>query len=186
PSGAFAVLPVNHETTFELVRDNRLPVVSFTGSGAAGWSVADCAPRKHTVLELGGNAAAVVLADWTDLDGAAQRIATFGTYQAGQSCLTVQRVVVQREIAAEFVDALAAAVRALSTGDPYNPDVRVGPVVDEETAQRTTSSIRAAVEAGATLRSGGTRARTTVEPTLVRDLPAGRQLGHGEAAAPGH
>src|SRR5699024_5270884 len=184
PHGSFAVLPVDDETTFDLVRDSRLPVVSFTGSGTVGWSIADYAPRKHTVLELGGNAAAVVLSDWTDLDSAAQRIATFGTYQAGQSCLAVQRVVVQREIAAEFVDKLAAAVRALSTGDPYDPDVRVGPVVDEETAQRITSSIEAAVEAGATLLSGGTREGTTVEPTLLRDVPSDSEMWQREVYGP--
>jgi len=184
PHGSFAVLPVDHETTFDLVRDSRFPVVSFTGSGTVGWSIADYAPRKHTVLELGGNAAAVVLSDWTDLDSAAQRIATFGTYQAGQSCLAVQRVVVQREIAAEFVDKLTAAVRALSTGDPYDPDVRVGPVVDEETAQRITSSIQAAVEAGATLLNGGTREGTTVEPTLLRDVPPEHEVWQREVFGP--
>src|SRR5699024_4506541 len=113
-----------------------------------------------------------------------QRIATFGTYQTGQSCLTVQRVVVQREIAAEFVHALAAAVRALSTGDPNKQNVRVGPVVDEETAQRITSSIEAAVEAGATLLSGGTREGTTVEPTLLRDVPSDSEMWQREVYGP--
>lgn len=169
--GAFSVLPIGDDTTAGLVRDSRLPVVSFTGSASVGWSIADNAARKHTVLELGGNAAAVVLADWTDLAGAAQRIATFGTYQAGQSGIAVQRVVVQREVATEFIAELTDAVRALPTGDPYDPAVRVGPVVDDAAAERITSWVDAAVDAGATLLTGGGREGPTVEPTLLRDVP---------------
>lgn len=170
PSGTFSVLPTGDEAASILVRDPRLPVVSFTGSGPVGWSIADSAARKHTVLELGGNAAAVVLDDWSDLDGAARRIATFGTYQAGQSRIAVQRVIVQRAIAEEFIGKLTDAMRSLPTGDPYDPNVRVGPVVDEDAAQRVESWINAAVDAGATLLTGGTREGATVEPTLLRDV----------------
>lgn len=146
PEGAFSVLPLGNEETRKLVADPRLPVVSFTGSGPVGWSLADAAPRKHVVLELGGNAAAVVLGDWPDLPGAAERIATFGNYQAGQSCIAVQRVIVERSVADEFVPALVSAVKALRTGDPYDATVDVGPVVDE--ARRETDH-------GLDFRSGG-------------------------------
>lgn len=184
PAGAFSVLPAGNEATSGLVRDHRLPVVSFTGSGPVGWSIADDAPRKHTVLELGGNAAAVVLADWPDTDSAAQRIATFGTYQAGQSCIAVQRVVVQREIAEEFIGKLTDAMRALSTGDPYDPEVRVGPVVDEDTARRIETWINAAVEQGATLLTGGTREGATVAPTLLGDVPRDSDVWANEVFGP--
>ncbi|MEC3982031.1 aldehyde dehydrogenase family protein, partial [Amycolatopsis sp. H20-H5] len=136
PEGAFSVLPLGNEETAALVADPRLPVVSFTGSGPVGWSLADAAPRKHVVLELGGNAAAVVLRDWPDPEGAAQRIATFGNYQAGQSCIAVQRVIVEREVADELLPALLEAVQAQRTGDPYDTTVDVGPVVDEAAAER--------------------------------------------------
>ncbi|MTD56287.1 aldehyde dehydrogenase family protein [Amycolatopsis pithecellobii] len=172
PEGAFSVLPLGNAETSALVADPRLPVVSFTGSGPVGWSLADAAPRKHVVLELGGNAAAVVLGDWPDLPGAAARIATFGNYQAGQSCIAVQRVIVERSVADEFVPALLDAVRAQKTGDPYDTTVDVGPVVDEAAAERIVGWIDEAVTSGAKVLTGGARKGTTVEPTLLTDVPA--------------
>lgn len=171
PEGAFSVLPLGNEATAALVADPRLPVVSFTGSGPVGWSLAEAAPRKHVVLELGGNAAAVVLGDWPDLPGAAARIATFGNYQAGQSCIAVQRVIVERSVADEFVPALLDAVRALRTGDPYDTTVDVGPVVDEAAAKRIVTWVDEAVSAGAKVLTGGSRDGATVEPTLLTDVP---------------
>ncbi|WP_158881131.1 aldehyde dehydrogenase family protein [Amycolatopsis anabasis] len=171
PEGSFSVLPLGNAETSALVTDPRLPVVSFTGSGPVGWSLADAAPRKHVVLELGGNAAAVVLADWPDIPGAARRIATFGNYQAGQSCIAVQRVLVERSVADEFVPALTEAVRAQRTGDPYDTEVDVGPVVDEAAAERIVAWIGEAVDAGARILTGGSREGATVEPTLLADVP---------------
>jgi acyl-CoA reductase-like NAD-dependent aldehyde dehydrogenase len=172
PEGAFSVLPLGNEETAALVADPRLPVVSFTGSGPVGWSLAEAAARKHVVLELGGNAAAVVLGDWPDLPGAAARIATFGNYQAGQSCIAVQRVIVERSVAGEFVPALLEAVRGLKTGDPYDTTVDVGPVVDEAAAQRIVAWVDEAVSGGAKVLTGGSREGATVEPTLLTDVPA--------------
>jgi acyl-CoA reductase-like NAD-dependent aldehyde dehydrogenase len=171
PAGAFSVLPVGNEETAKLVRDPRLPVVSFTGSGPVGWSLMDAAPRKHFVLELGGNAAAVVCADWPDLDFAAQRIATFGNYQAGQSCIAVQRVIVDRSIAEEFIGKLVDAVRALRDGDPHDPDVEVGPVVDAAAAARIVEWVEEATSRGAKLLVGGGREGTSVQPTVLLDAP---------------
>jgi acyl-CoA reductase-like NAD-dependent aldehyde dehydrogenase len=172
PEGAFSVLPLGNAETAALVADPRLPVVSFTGSGPVGWSLAEAAARKHVVLELGGNAAAVVLGDWPDLPGAAARIATFGNYQAGQSCIAVQRVIVERSVAGEFVPALLEAVRGLKTGDPYDTTVEVGPVVDEAAAQRIVAWVDEAVSGGAKVLTGGSREGATVEPTLLTDVPA--------------
>ncbi|TNC28758.1 aldehyde dehydrogenase family protein [Amycolatopsis alkalitolerans] len=171
PEGAFSVLPLGNEETARLVEDPRLAVVSFTGSGPVGWSLAESAARKHVVLELGGNAAAVVLGDWPDLPGAAARIATFGNYQAGQSCIAVQRVIVERSVSDEFVPALLDAVRALKTGDPYDATIDVGPVVDEAAAKRIVSWIDEAVAGGAKVLTGGSREGASVEPTLLTDVP---------------
>lgn len=184
PEGAFSVLPLGNEQTAELVADPRLPVVSFTGSGAVGWSIAGSAARKHVVLELGGNAAAVVLADWPDLDTAAERIARFGNYQAGQSCIAVQRVIVQRAIADDFVGKLTEAVRGQRTGDPYDTEVSVGPVVDEAAAERIESWVHDAVERGARLLAGGSREGTTVAPTLLTDVPADADVSGQEVFGP--
>lgn len=95
PEGAWSVLTVSNEKASEMVQDPRLPVVSFTGSVPVGWAIRDRVPRKHVTLELGGNAAVVVCEDWSDEAGqdfAAERIARFSMYQAGQSCIAVQRV----------------------------------------------------------------------------------------------
>ncbi|WP_191844663.1 aldehyde dehydrogenase family protein, partial [Catellatospora chokoriensis] len=97
PAGMFSVVPVPNERAAALVADPRLPVVSFTGSGPVGASIQAAVPHKHVTLELGGNAAAVVCGDYADLDWAAQRIALFSNYQAGQSCIAVQRVIVHRD-----------------------------------------------------------------------------------------
>jgi acyl-CoA reductase-like NAD-dependent aldehyde dehydrogenase len=184
PEGAFSVLPVENDDTAMLVRDERLPVVSFTGSGPVGWSLMDAAPRKHFVLELGGNAAAVVCADWPDLDFAAQRIAMFGNYQAGQSCIAVQRVLVDRAVADEFIPKLVDAVRDLRTGDPHDPDVDVGPVVDEAAAERIAQWIGEATSRGAKLLTGGGRDGTNVEPAVVLDAPRDSRIWAEEVFGP--
>jgi acyl-CoA reductase-like NAD-dependent aldehyde dehydrogenase len=184
PAGAFSVLPLGNAETGALVADPRLPVVSFTGSGPVGWSLAEAAPRKHIVLELGGNAAAVVLGDWPDLPGAAARIATFGNYQAGQSCISVQRVIVERSAADEFVPALLEAVRAQRTGDPYDTTVDVGPVVDEAAAKRIVTWIDEAVAGGAKVLTGGSREGATVEPTLLTDVPVTAKAWADEVFGP--
>lgn len=184
PAGAISVLPVGNEETRALVRDPRLPVVSFTGSGPVGWSIADAAPRKQVVLELGGNAAAVVCADWPDLDFAASRIATFSNYQAGQSCIAVQRVLVDRSVAESFLPKLLSAVASLRTGDPHDPDVDVGPMVDEPAAERVEDWITEAVDAGARVLIGGKRVGATIEPTVLADVPPDAKVWADEVFGP--
>jgi acyl-CoA reductase-like NAD-dependent aldehyde dehydrogenase len=171
PEGAFSVLPVRGGDMKSLVSDERLPVISFTGSTGVGWSLMDAAPRKHVVMELGSNSAAIVCGDWADLDHAASRIATFGNYQAGQSCIAVQRVIVHRSVAEEFVPKLVAAVGALKTGDPHDPEVEVGPLIDEDNAVRVKEWIDEAVSLGAKLHVGGGRSGTSIEPTVLADVP---------------
>ncbi|CCH35066.1 aldehyde dehydrogenase family protein [Actinosynnema sp. NPDC047251] len=184
PEGVFSVLPVRGADMKALVTDERLPVISFTGSTSVGWSLTDDAPRKHVLMELGSNSAAIVCPDWPDLDRAASRIATFGNYQAGQSCIAVQRVIVHQDVAEEFVPKLVAAVRALRTGDPHDPEVEVGPLIDEDNARRVEQWVAEAVSAGATLLVGGGRDGTTVQPTVVRDVPASANLWRDEVFGP--
>jgi acyl-CoA reductase-like NAD-dependent aldehyde dehydrogenase len=171
PAGAWSVLPVPNETAAELVTDPRLPVVSFTGSGPVGWGIRDRVPRKHVTLELGGNAGAVVCADWPDLDWAAERIATFAMYQGGQSCISVQRVYVQQEVYQEVVDRVVAHVRKLGTGDPTDPATDVGPLINEQAAQRVQGWVADAVAAGAKALAGGERCGAAVSPTVLVDVP---------------
>lgn len=187
PEGSWSVLPVPNEAMPTLVRDERLPVISFTGSVPVGWSLRDAAPRKHVTLELGGNGAAIVLADYAeeaDLDWAAQRIATFSNYQAGQSCISVQRVIAEAPVYDRLVPKVVAAVEALVTGDPADEATDVGPMISEEAAQRVESWVDDAVRAGARVLTGGTRERATYAPTVVADVPADAKLNREEVFGP--
>ncbi|GLZ42064.1 aldehyde dehydrogenase family protein [Actinokineospora sp. NBRC 105648] len=184
PEGAFSVLPVRGSAMAALVEDPRLPVISFTGSTGVGWGIMRSAPGKHVVMELGSNSAAIICPDWTDLDWAASRIATFGNYQAGQSCISVQRVVVHRSLAEEFIPKLVSAVEALKTGDPHDPSVDVGPLIDEGNAERVADWIDEAVGAGAQLLTGGKRTGATVAPTVLSGVPATAKVSCEEVFGP--
>ncbi|GIJ51070.1 aldehyde dehydrogenase [Virgisporangium aliadipatigenens] len=171
PAGMFSILPVPNDRAPGLVADPRLPVVSFTGSGPVGWQIRDAVPRKHVTLELGGNAAAVVCADWTDFEWAASRIATFSNYQAGQSCIAVQRVLIH----AASYDTLAALitekVRGLKDGDPFDEETEVGPMISAAAAERVEAWVAEAVAAGAKVLTGGTRDGARFAPTVLADVP---------------
>jgi acyl-CoA reductase-like NAD-dependent aldehyde dehydrogenase len=174
PPGMFSVVNVENERASTLVRDPRLPVVSFTGSGPVGHALAAEVPGKHVVLELGGNAAVVVCGDFRrpgDLERAADRIAGFATYQAGQSCISVQRVYAVDEVYDGLKAALEKAVAGLATGDPKDPTTHVGPMIDQAAARRVEEWVGEAVAAGATVVVGGDRDGTTYPPTLLEQVP---------------
>ncbi|WP_329364131.1 aldehyde dehydrogenase family protein [Streptomyces sp. NBC_00669] len=187
PEGAWSVLPVPNDRMPELVRDPRLPVISFTGSDTVGYQIMDSVPRKHVTLELGGNAAAVVLADWSseqDLEWAATRIATFANYQAGQSCISVQRVIADAAVYDALAEKVVAKVRAQVTGDPNDAATDVGPLVSEAAAERVEQWVDDAVGKGAKLLTGGTRDGATYAPTVLADLPGDAVLATAEAFGP--
>ncbi|WP_420813685.1 aldehyde dehydrogenase family protein [Planosporangium thailandense] len=174
PAGMVSVINVPDERAPELVADGRLPVVSFTGSGPVGAAIAAAVPHKHVVLELGGNAAAYVAADFDrpgDLDWAAQRIATFANYQAGQSCVGVQRVYADSDVYESLKERLVAAVEALRTGDPNDERTQVGPLINRAAAERVGTWVTEAVAAGARVLTGGVRTGTTYAPTVLEDAP---------------
>jgi glyceraldehyde-3-phosphate dehydrogenase (NADP+) len=187
PPGAFSVLPLPNDRAAALVADPRLPVVSFTGSGPVGAAVRAAVPGKHVTLELGGNAAAVVCADFAgagDLDRAAARIATFGTYQGGQSCISVQRVIVHETLYPAFLPRLLDAVAALRDGDPRDERVDVGPLISTAAARRVEDWVDEAVAAGATLLAGGVRAGAHYAPTVLADVPRQARVHAEEVFGP--
>jgi acyl-CoA reductase-like NAD-dependent aldehyde dehydrogenase len=184
PPRMVSVLPVPNDAMGSLVTDPRLPVISFTGSGPVGWSIQRQAPHKHITLELGGNAAVVVNRDWPDLPGAAARIAVYGNYQAGQSCISVQRVLVHEDVYRTFVDELVAAVGKLPTGDPTADGVQVGPVINDGAAERIVAWVDEARAAGATVLAGGTRDGRTVAPTVLADVPRDTKVTTEEVFGP--
>ncbi|MBB6172977.1 aldehyde dehydrogenase (NAD+) [Nocardiopsis mwathae] len=182
PRGMFSVLPMPNERAAPLITDPRLPVISFTG-GQFGWELQRLAPHKHVTLELGGNAAAVVLAD-ADLDWAARRIALFGNNQAGQVCIGVQRVIVEDAVYDAFVEQLVRRVEELPTGDPRDPATEVGPMIDEAAAERVAGWVEEAVRGGAELLTGGGRDGVTLAPTVLADAPADSRVVREEVFGP--
>ncbi|MGW0467964.1 aldehyde dehydrogenase family protein [Streptomyces sp. NPDC003027] len=187
PAGSWSVLTVPNDRMPALVQDERLPVISFTGSDKVGYAIQQSVPHKHCTLELGGNAAAVVLGDWAseaDLDWAATRIATFSNYQGGQSCISVQRVIADASVYDRLVPKIVAAVEAQGTGDPSDDTTDVGPLVSEDAAKRVESWVDEAVKDGATLLTGGKRDGATYAPTVLADLPAGTTLACEEVFGP--
>ncbi|CAM05188.1 succinate semialdehyde dehydrogenase [Saccharopolyspora erythraea NRRL 2338] len=184
PAGSWSIVTTTNEKAAELVADPRLPVVSFTGSGPVGYGIQAAAPHKHVTLELGGNAAAVVCPDWTDLDFAAERIATFAMYQAGQSCISVQRVFAHRDVYDELVARVVKSVEAQGTGDPRDEATRVGPLIDTAAAERVEQWVDEAVEAGARVLTGGVREGSTYAPTVLADVPADAKVSCEEVFGP--
>lgn len=174
PEGSWSILPVPNERMAALTTDPRLPVISFTGSTVVGELIQGQAPHKHVTLELGGNAAAVVLDDFSDeadLDWAANRIATFANYQGGQSCISVQRVIADRSVYDRLVTKVVDAVNKQGVGAPSDPATDVGPLINEAAAQRVEQWVNEAVDAGAKLLAGGTREGASYAPTVLSEVP---------------
>ncbi|MFE3162495.1 aldehyde dehydrogenase family protein [Streptomyces sp. NPDC059224] len=187
PEGAWSILPVANDRMPALVQDERLPVISFTGSEKVGYAIMDSVPRKHCTLELGGNGAAVVLGDFAsdeDLDHAADRIATFSNYQGGQSCISVQRVIADASVYDRLLPRIVAAVESQVTGDPSDDRTDVGPLVSEDAACRVEAWVDEAVVAGATLHTGGRRDGTSYAPTVLADVPTDTTLACEEVFGP--
>ncbi|HZA60852.1 MAG TPA: aldehyde dehydrogenase family protein [Actinomycetota bacterium] len=166
PGGMLSVLPVSGSRAEAMVRDERFAKVSFTGSGEVGWRLKGIAPKKHFTLELGGNAGVIVHAD-ADLDHAAARIAFGGYYQAGQSCISVQRVLLQSEVHDDFLSRFVKQVEGLKSGDPLDPSTDVGPVIDPGALDRIAAWVEEAVAGGASIVTGGGRRDPFYEPTVL-------------------
>jgi aldehyde dehydrogenase (NAD+) len=166
PPGMFSVLPLASDKAELLVKDRRFAKVTFTGSSPVGWKLKGLDPRKHVTLELGGNAGVIVHSD-ADLDHAAERVAVGGYYQAGQSCIAVQRVLVQAEVHDQFVERLVKHVEGLKVGDPMDPTVDVGPLIDPGALERVAEWVDEAVGSGAEVLTGGKRADPFYPPTVL-------------------
>ncbi|TAJ73965.1 MAG: aldehyde dehydrogenase family protein [Phenylobacterium sp.] len=183
PKGAFSILPAHRDGADLFTTDERLKLLSFTGSPAVGWDLKAKAGKKKVVLELGGNAAVVVDAD-TDLDDAVERIIFGAFYQSGQSCIGVQRIIIHADIYEELRDRLVARTKTLVTGDPREEATFVGPMIDEKEARRLDSWIQAAVADGATLLVGGKREGAMLEATLLEGVGRKAALYAEEAFGP--
>ena len=183
PRGAFSVLPCPRSGAELFTTDERLKLLSFTGSPEVGWDLKARAGKKPVVLELGGNAAVVVEPD-ADLEDAVERIVFGAFYQSGQSCIGVQRVLAHEAAYSELRDRLVEATSALRMGDPKDPETFIGPMISEKEAARLDGWIQQAVAAGATLLCGGRRDGAMLEATLLEDAPGDQAVVCQEAFGP--
>lgn len=183
PEGAFSVLPCHRGGADLFTTDDRLKLLSFTGSPDVGWQLKAKAGKKPVVLELGGNAACVV-DEGTDLDDATARIVFGAYYQSGQSCISVQRIMVHDSLYDEMRDKLTAAVKALPMGDPKDENTFIGPMISEKEATRLHHWVVDAVEKGSTLLCGGERDGAMLQATLLENVAPDLDVNTQEAFGP--
>ena len=183
PANGIAVVPCSVDVARPLVEDDRVKLLTFTGSPAVGWGLKTRAGRKRVTLELGGNAA-VIVNDDADVAYAAERVAWGGFAYAGQACIAVQRVYVHESVYDAFAGELVRRVEALSVGDPLDEATDVGPLIDAGAVDRVEEWIDEAVAAGATVRTGGGREGSLWHPTVLEGVPEDVRANCDELFAP--
>ena len=183
PTGTFSILPCSRDGADLFTTDERLKLLSFTGSPGVGWALKAKAGKKKVILELGGNAACIVDHD-TDIAEAVGRIVIGAFYQSGQSCIGVQRILVHSKIYDTFRDALVKRSKALISGDPKNEDTFIGPMISVKEATRLHGWVEEAIAAGGTLLCGGNREGAMLEATLLENVPKQQTINTHEAFGP--
>ncbi|APD91340.1 aldehyde dehydrogenase family protein [Alteromonas mediterranea] len=183
PKGAFSILPCSRDGADLFTTDERLKLLSFTGSPDVGWALKAKAGKKPVVLELGGNAACVIDED-ADIEDAIERVIVGAYYQSGQSCISVQRLLVHRNIYDEFKTRYVEKVKDLVSGDPSNEDTFIGPMISEGEAERLHSWIEEAKDKGAAVLCGGTRNGAMLDATVMENVPKDCDASAEEAFGP--
>ena len=183
PKGAFSILPCRRDGADLFTTDDRLKLLSFTGSPEVGWALKARAGKKPVVLELGGNAACI-LDEGTDIDDAVARIVFGAYYQSGQSCISVQRIMVHENHYDEVRDKLSAAVNELIHGDPKDENTFIGPMISEKEAVRLHNWVLEAKDAGANILAGGERDGAMLQATLLEHVAPHLSINTQEAFGP--
>jgi acyl-CoA reductase-like NAD-dependent aldehyde dehydrogenase len=183
PKGALSVLPLAGDAAMTLVQDDRLKVLSFTGSAEVGWELKARAGKKRVALELGGNAGCIIHKD-ADVAFAATRCVAGGFSYAGQSCISVQRILVHKDAFDRFLAEFVPKVKALNVGDPALDTTDVGPMIRESDAIRAEAWIREAVDGGAELLCGGRRQGSLLEPAVLTRTQPSQRVNCMEVFAP--
>jgi acyl-CoA reductase-like NAD-dependent aldehyde dehydrogenase len=163
-----------------LVADERVKLISFTGSAEVGWKLAERAARKRVTLEL-GNSTPVIVDETADIEDAAAKLAANAFSFAGQSCISVQRIYVERNVRDAFLAAYLPRVEALKLGDPADEETDLGPVIDEEARGRILAWID---ESGAEVLSGGELEDGLIRPTVLADAPEEARVCREEVFGP--
>jgi acyl-CoA reductase-like NAD-dependent aldehyde dehydrogenase len=183
PAGGYAVVPSATKDAAPLVEDNRIKLLTFTGSPAVGWALKGKAGMKRVTLELGGNAGVIIHED-ADIKYAAERVAWGGFSYAGQSCISVQRVYVSQKVYEDYVDELMPRVQALVVGDPLDEKTDVGPMIDAGAAERLEAWVMDAKAGGAQILAGGKREGTLFQPTVLASIREEMSVSCQEAFGP--
>lgn len=183
PKGAFSILPCSRDGADLFTTDERLKLLSFTGSPDVGWALKAKAGKKPVVLELGGNAACIVDED-ADISDAIDRIIIGAYYQSGQSCISVQRILVHSAIYDDFKRRYVERVNNLVAGDPADEDTFIGPMISESEAERLEGWIKEAKAAGASVLCGGTREGAMLQATVLENVPKDCDASAEEAFGP--
>jgi acyl-CoA reductase-like NAD-dependent aldehyde dehydrogenase len=185
PEEALAILTLsNADTAWLAEKEDRIKLVSFTGSAKVGWDLKAHSSRKRVLLELGGNAALIIHGDWPNLDDAALRTAHAAFGYAGQSCISIQRVFIERRIFQSFVWKLVEIAAKLVTGDPADEATEIGPLIRAADADRIELWIKEAVEGGAKLVSGGERKGAIINPAILTATQPGMKIRDEEVFGP--
>jgi acyl-CoA reductase-like NAD-dependent aldehyde dehydrogenase len=185
PDEALAILTLsNADTTWLAEKEDRIKLVSFTGSAKVGWELKAHSGRKRVLLELGGNAALILHGDWPNLDEAAVRTAHAAFGFAGQSCISIQRVFAERRIFQSFLWKLVEIADKLVSGDPADEATEVGPLIRLAEAERVESWIKEAVEGGAKLVAGGQRKGSMITPAILTATQPGMKIRDEEVFGP--
>lgn len=183
PPGALNVIPCNPDVAQRMVEDDRMKVLSFTGSDTVGWKLKALAGKKQVLLELGGNAPCIVDEN-VDLDAVLGPLVAGSWANAGQVCIKVQRILVHASLYPAFMERFVEATEALAVGDPRDEDTVVGPLIEPQHVERVLSWIAEAVEAGATLHSGGVADGPVLRPTILTDFTAEMKVCRDEVFGP--
>lgn len=183
PPEAFSMLNAWGPKTEMMITDPRIAMISFTGSAAVGWMLKSKAGQKKVTLELGGNAGLVVHND-ANLEDAASQAASGGFANAGQNCISVQRIIVQKDILEAFTDLFIEQVKALKVGDPRDAAVDVGPLITLKDAERAESWVNEAKSKGASVLYGGTREGSMFMPTVMTETTNSMKVNCEEVFAP--
>jgi acyl-CoA reductase-like NAD-dependent aldehyde dehydrogenase len=183
PDGGLNVLPLSNEDAGLLVTDERIKLISFTGSAAVGWQIKKNCGKKKVVLELGGNAGVIVHSD-ADLSYAADRCVVGSFAYAGQTCISVQRILVERSVCGKFTELLIEGAKKLKTGDPLEDSTDLGPMIRESDAVRATDWVQEAVRGGARLLYGGQRQGSMMGPAILTGTRPDMKVNCQEIFAP--
>ncbi|MFI5255079.1 MAG: aldehyde dehydrogenase family protein [Candidatus Limnocylindrales bacterium] len=183
PPGSVSILPMSRELGDRMVADERFKLLTFTGSPTVGWQMKARAGKKKVLLELGGNAGAII--DRTaDLDRAAARCTTGAFKFAGQLCVSIQRLIVHEDVVEAFLARFLRAVAALRLGDPLDEATDIGPMIDRQAVARTGALVDEAVARGARILAGGHPDGVYFPPTVLADVPPDVRVCTDEAFAP--